>query len=238
MHTVKKLIIVSGGTKGIGKAMLECFANEAFQLVTCSRNSKNLDNLRSHFSLTFPKIKLHAYQADLSKKEECLGFSNYIKKLNAPIEVLVNNAGLFIPGEAHTEPEGSLEKMIEVNLYSAYYLTRMLVSSMKKNQHGHIFNVCSTASIMAYLNGGSYCISKFALLGFSKVLREELKKDKIRVTSILPGATYTSSWEGVDVPEERLMKPSDIADAVYAAYKLSQHSVIEEILMRPQLGDL
>jgi short-subunit dehydrogenase len=103
---------------------------------------------------------------------------------------------------------------------------------------GYIFNMCSIASIMAYPNGGSYSISKFALLGMTKVLREELKPHGIRVTAIMPGATLTASWEGVDLPAERFMKPEDVAETIYTAYALSKQSVVEEILIRPQLGDL
>jgi NADP-dependent 3-hydroxy acid dehydrogenase YdfG len=91
---------------------------------------------------------------------------------------------------------------------------------------------------MAYTNGGSYCVSKFALYGLTKVLRAELMPHDIRVTAILPGATLTASWEGVDLPPERFMKPEDVAESVYSAYTVSRHSVVEEILIRPQLGDL
>ncbi|HRB92355.1 MAG TPA: SDR family NAD(P)-dependent oxidoreductase, partial [Chitinophagales bacterium] len=87
-------------------------------------------------------------------------------------------------------------------------------------------------------NGGSYSISKFALLGFSKTLREELKSYNIKVTSILPGATLTDSWAGVDLPETRFSKAEDIADLVYAITQLSALSVVEELVIRPQLGDI
>jgi short-subunit dehydrogenase len=109
---------------------------------------------------------------------------------------------------------------------------------MIARKSGHIFNMCSIASIKAYANGGSYAITKFALLGFSKCLREELKPVGIRVTSILPGATRTASWEGVDLPDERFMRVEDVAETVYGAYSLSQRSVVEEIIIRPQLGDI
>jgi short-subunit dehydrogenase len=128
--------------------------------------------------------------------------------------------------------------MINSNVYSAYYITRGLAKQMVASQSGHIFNMCSIASIKAYPNGGSYAISKFALLGFSKVLREELKDKGIRVTAILPGATRTSSWDGVDLPDERFMKSEDVAETIFSAYSLSKRSVVEEILIRPQLGDI
>jgi short-subunit dehydrogenase len=113
-----------------------------------------------------------------------------------------------------------------------------LSSSLKAEKDGHIFNMCSIASFKAYANGGSYAISKFAMLGLSKCLREELKPHGIRVTAIMPGATKTASWDGVDLPDSRFMKIEDVADAVYAVYALSKNSVVEEIVIRPQLGDI
>jgi NADP-dependent 3-hydroxy acid dehydrogenase YdfG len=109
---------------------------------------------------------------------------------------------------------------------------------MIERKKGHIFNLCSTASITAYTNGGAYCVSKFALYGMTKVLREELKPHGIRVTAILPGATLTASWEGVDLPPERFIQATDVAKMIWSAYNLSPGAVIEEILMRPQLGDI
>ena len=154
------------------------------------------------------------------------------------VDVLINNAGVFIPGEILKEEDGALSQMIDVNLYSAYNMTRKIAPRMIEAAKGHIFNMCSVASVKAYPNGGSYSISKFALLGMSKVLREELKETGVKVTSILPGATWSASWAGVDLPEERLMQSSDIADTIYAATHLSPSAVIEEIIIRPQLGDL
>jgi short-subunit dehydrogenase len=92
--------------------------------------------------------------------------------------------------------------------------------------------------LKAYPMGGSYSIAKFALLGFSKVLREELKPKGIKVTAIMPGATWSDSWQGVDLPYERLMQPSDIAQMVWSASQLSPAAVVEDIIIRPLLGDL
>ena len=128
--------------------------------------------------------------------------------------------------------------MINTNLYSAYHLTRQILPSMIKRKKGHIFNICSTASIYAYPNGGSYSISKFALYGMTKVLRKELEDKNIRVTAILPGATWSASWAGVDLPEERLMQADDVAKALWNAFSLSDNAVIEELLIRPQQGDI
>lgn len=234
---MKKIAVITGATRGIGRAIAENFAAEGFDLVVCSRNNQQLQTLKTDIESRF-SVVCYTRVTDLSIRNEVAQFVNFITDLKQPVEVLVNNTGIFIPGKIHEEEEGALEKMIETNLYSAYHLTRGLIGNMKTNKRGHVFNICSTASITAYENGGSYSISKFAMYGMNKVLREEMKPHGVRVTAILPGATLTSSWAGVELPEERFMKPEDVANALINAYKLSKQSVIEEIILRPQLGDL
>jgi short-subunit dehydrogenase len=234
---MNKLIVVTGGTKGIGRAILERFAQAGFDVVTCARKADELDKLKENFESKF-KVNAFVQVADMADKKQVKAFTEFVNNLHRPIDVLVNNAGYFVPGSVLDEAEGSLESMIDTNVYSAYYTTRGLAPAMKKDKSGYIFNMCSIASIKAYPNGGSYAISKFALLGFSKVLREELKEFGVRVTAILPGATRTASWDGVELPDERFMKVEDVADTVFAAYSLSSRSVVEEILIRPQLGDI
>lgn len=234
---MNKLIVVTGGTKGIGKALINKFAEEGFDVVTCSRNLKDLERCKEEITSKFP-INFYYKQADLANKKEVLSFSDYVISLGQPVDILVNNTGIFIPGQVHTEDDGVLEHMIQTNLYSAYHLTRALIPAMKTRENGYIFNMCSTASITPYVNGGSYCITKFALLGMTKVLREELKPFGVKVTAIIPGATFTASWEGTDLPPERFMKSEDVAAAVWVAFSLSPQAVLEEMIIRPQLGDL
>jgi NADP-dependent 3-hydroxy acid dehydrogenase YdfG len=145
---------------------------------------------------------------------------------------------LFIPGSVHNEKDGALEEMIAVNLYSAYHLTRVLIPKMISQKSGHIFNMCSIASLEAYDNGGAYSISKFALSGFSKNLREEMKPHQIKVTAIYSGAAYTDSWAGSNIDPNRIMEASDIAEIIFTASRLSPQACVEDILIRPQLGDL
>ncbi len=234
---MNKLIVISGGTKGIGKAIIERFAAANFDIATCARSTDDLQALKKEVEGKHG-VSVFVHATDMSKKSEVLGFAKFVIGLERPIDVLVNNAGYFRPGLMTDEPEGTLEKMIDTNLYSAYHLTRALIQKIKKAKDGHIFSICSVASLIAYPNGGSYSISKFAMLGFSKVLREELKPFGARVTAIMAGATLTASWEGVDIPEERFMKPEDVAEAVFSANSMSKQSVVEELIIRPQLGDI
>ncbi|MBP9924414.1 MAG: SDR family oxidoreductase [Cyclobacteriaceae bacterium] len=234
---MNKLIVVTGGTKGIGRAVLERFASNGFDLATCARKQADLNALKSDLENKY-KVKVFVQAGDMSDKNQVKGFTEFINKLNRPVDVLVNNSGNFIPGQILDEPDGTLEEMIAGNVYSAYYTTRGLAAKMKSNKSGHIFNMCSIASIKAYPNGGSYAISKFALLGFSKVLREELKEHSIRVTAVLPGATKTASWAGSTLPGSRFIKPEDVAEAIFSANSLSLNAVVEELIIRPQLGDI
>lgn len=234
---MRKLAVITSGTKGIGRATIEKFFKEGFDIVTCARSADDLLKLSEELAAG-SEGKVYTRPTDMSEKEEVIAFADYIKSLGRPVDMLLNNTGIFIPGSIHEEEEGNLEKMIETNLYSAYHLTRALVNDMKARKDGHIFTTGSIAGFTAYANGGSYAISKFALLGFTKCLREELKEFGIRVTSILAGATFTASWEGIDLPKERFMKPEDIAEAIYSAHALSKQTVVEEIVLRPQLGDI
>jgi len=230
--------VISGGTKGIGRSLIEKFAGNGFDIATCSRTEKDLSLLKKIMQKKFPEIKLFPYRADLSDIIDRNGFVDFIHSLERNVDVLINNTGVFMPGQIHNEDPGTLEKLIETNLYSAYYLTRGLIPGMMERREGYVFNICSTASIIAYTNGGSYGISKFALLGMSKVLREEMKSYNIRVSSVLPGATLTPSWEGSGLPPERFIKPEDVAEIIWNAYSLSPRTVVEEILIRPFMGDL
>ena len=235
---MNKLAVITGGTKGIGRALIHQFASAGFDIITCSRNEQDLERLRVEFAGTYSGVSLFARRSDLSYKPEVVDFINFIYSNCSHVDVLINNTGTYLPGSVYNEPDGQLETMIHTNLYSAYHLTRGILPQMIHDRRGHVFNICSIASIMPYANGGSYSISKYAIFGMTKVLREEMKPYGIRVTAVLPGATYTSSWEGVDLPETRFIKAEDIANAVFSVYSLSPQTVVEEILIRPQEGDV
>ncbi len=231
-------VIITGATKGIGAATLKAFLAIGADVAINARNEADLKAIQTTCKKEFPNQEVLIKVTDMSKKEAVLEFAEFVKKTWKQVDVLVNNAGVFLPGEITKEEDGTLESQIETNLYSAYHLTRAILPLMKPKKSGHIFNLCSVASLIAYPNGGSYSISKFALLGFTKVLRAELMESGIKVTAIMPGATWSASWEGVDLPKERLMAAKDIADAIVGAYNLGPSAVVEEIILRPQLGDL
>ncbi len=230
--------VITGASRGIGKATARIFALHGYDLYLCSKNEEKLFQTIEEIKTDFPDISVDGKALDLSKKQQAQLLGEWVNTNVETIDVLVNNAGSFIQGNVSDEPDGGLETMIETNLYSAYHLTRTVLPKMIKTKVGHIFTLCSIASLAAYPNGGSYSISKFALLGFTKNLRRELQPHGIKVTAVIPGAAYTDSWKSSGVAEQRLMEADDIAKAIYHATLLSPQAVIEEIIIRPQLGDL
>ncbi len=230
--------VITGASRGIGKAVAQIFALHGYDLFLCSKTESHLLQTIEELKTAYPNVSIDGHAMDLGKKAEAKLFGEWVLNNVDSIDVLVNNAGTFIQGNVSDEKEDALEQMIEVNLYSAYHLTRTLLPRMKAQQSGHIFSLCSIASLAAYRGGGAYGISKFALLGFTKNLRNELKEYGIKVTAVIPGAVYTDSWKGSGVAETRIMEAEDIAKVIFATSQLSPQAVVEEIVMRPQLGDL
>ena len=229
--------IVTGASKGIGKAVAEIFALNGSDLFLCSRGEHTLYKTMEELSTKYPAVTIKARPSDLSKKEEAIAFANWCLSFGVP-DILVNNAGLFEPGNVYNEPDGLLESQVAGNLYSAYHVTRTLLPKMMEKRSGHIFNMSSIAALAAYENGGAYSISKFALHGFSKNLREEMKEYGIKVTSIHSGAVMTDSWADFDNSTHRIMVVEDIAKMIYVSSQLSPAACVEDIIIRPQKGDL
>ncbi|WNJ18762.1 SDR family oxidoreductase [Pontibacter sp. G13] len=229
---MKKTILITGGSKGIGLALARIFHSDDYQVIICARGREALTSVEQELPGIDTRI------CDMSDISQVKQLATSVIADYGKLDVLINNAGVFQPGQIQDESDEIYELMMRTNMDSAYYLTKGVLPSMIDRQTGTIVNMASIASIQAYPNGGSYSISKFALLGFSKNLREELKPHGIRVISVMPGATFTASWEGVDVPEDRLMPSEDVANLIWSAVELSKRTVVEDLVLRPQLGDL
>lgn len=237
------LAIVTGASKGIGRAIAEKLAKEGMDLAICSRNARELVQAAIELRQLNPAVRIFEMPADLGIKQEAQRFGQAVLNECGIPQLLVNNAGSFVPGDICTEPDGALEDMIASNLYSAYHLSRVIIPAMKTNDpvngsRGHVINISSIAALQAYPQGGAYSISKYAMEGFSVNLRGELKTNLIKVSTINPGATMSASWSGSGVDADRIMKAEDIAEIVWCMFRLSPQTVVEQVVMRPQLGDL
>jgi short-subunit dehydrogenase len=220
-------IIITGASRGIGKAFAGIFAANGYHLFLTSRSEVALYKAMEELQAKYPSIIIKAKAFDLAKKEQAINFGKWCLGFGVP-DILINNAGGFEPGSIFNERDGLLEDQLAINISSAYHVTRTLLPAMMERKGGHIFNMCSIAALKAYPNGGSYSISKYAMHGFSKNLREELKAFHIKVTTVFPGAVLTDSWGDFDNSSDRIMVADDIAKMVYAASQLSPGASVEE----------
>ncbi|MEY2829317.1 MAG: hypothetical protein RIQ33_1175 [Bacteroidota bacterium] len=233
-----KNIVITGASKGIGKAIAKKFAAQNFNIAICARHENELLECKNELLLINPNIDVLSIIADVSNKLDRDNFIKIVLQQFTNIDILVNNAGTFLPGNTFDEPDGRLEFLLQTNLISAYEITRGLLPKMMQQKSGYIFNMSSVAGLKAYENGGSYSISKFALTGFSKNLRAELAPFNIRVSTIYPGAVLTDSWAGTNLPTERFIGVDDIANIIFTSYQMPYSTLIEDIIIRPTVGDI
>ena len=232
-------IIVTGASRGIGYAILEKYARAGWNLAFCSKNADSVAKAKKHLHSVNSDIKIYAEAFDMADKIAVQNFATSCLREFGKIDILVNNAGLFKQGELSKNTfDDDLEYLMQVNVYSAYWMGKIIIPEMIKNKSGHIFNISSIAGLKDYDNGGGYTVAKFALTGYTKQIRNELKSKNVRVTGVYPGAVLTDSWAGVDLPASRFIQPQDIAELIYTTSQLSSSACVEDILIRPSEGDI
>jgi len=230
-------VVITGASQGIGRAVAEAFAAEPdARLALLARTEGKLDDVADVCRAAGAEALV--LPTDVTDDAAVAEAAAAVHEAWGAADVLVNNAGAFTPAPLEELTAAQFRNQVAVNLTSAFVVTKAFLDAMLAAGRGHIFYMASVASIMAYPNGAAYGAAKHGLLGLARTVREETKDRGLRVTSLLPGATYTPSWEGVGLPEERFMTPEDIADTVCAIYGLSDRTVVEEVVLRPQAGDV
>ena len=230
--------IVTGATKGIGLSIVKHLAANNYNLALCARHFGDLENLKKELTASYPDITVTIIAADFSKQKDVQAFADSANESFPSIDVLINNAGIFIPSKLMDENDDDLQRQMQINVFSPHYLSKYFGRKMQQAGKGHIVNICSISSVKPTLAAGSYTISKMALLGLTKILREELMPQGVKVTAVLPGSTLTSSWEGTTIPAGRFIDPDDIARSVIACLNMSAGANVDEIIIRPLRGDL
>ncbi|MGL4730508.1 MAG: SDR family NAD(P)-dependent oxidoreductase [Clostridium sp.] len=187
---MKKVVLITGASSGIGEAFANIFAKNNYDLLLVSRNYNKLKNLQNSLSEKY-KIVTYIKPVDLSVKEEVFNLYNYIKKENLQIDILINNAGLGYSGLfTDVDLEKNLQ-VIDVNITGLTILTNLIVKDMKIRNSGKILNVASTGAYQPGPYIATYYASKSYVLSFSYALREELKNFDINISILCPGATKT-----------------------------------------------
>jgi NAD(P)-dependent dehydrogenase (short-subunit alcohol dehydrogenase family) len=231
------IAVVTGASQGIGQAIAEAFAErDEARVALVARTQEKLNAVaetcrkRGGNALVIP--------TDVTDEAAVRNMAETVQAEWGTPDVLVNNAGLFTYAPLDELTLDGFREQIDVNLTGSFAVTQAFLPSMREQGDGHLFYMGSVASITAYPGNAGYCAAKHGVRGLARVVREETKDEGLRVTTVIPGATYTPTWDGVDLPEDRFMPPEDIAQSVVDAYHLSDRTVMEELLLRPQEGDV
>lgn len=228
--------IVTGATKGMGRAIVMELAANNYNIIFCARDEKEVQALLDELRKNYPRLQFFGIRADMEESSDVRGFAEFAEKSLGHVDVLINNAGLYIPSGLMDEDESCLERQMQVNVFSPHFLSKFFAAKMIGKGKGHIINICSIASLEPVTRAGSYSISKTALLGLTKALREELRPAGVKVTAVLPGSTLTDSWSGTSLPSDWFILSDDIAKSIMNCLQMSPGANIDEIIIRPLYG--
>jgi NAD(P)-dependent dehydrogenase (short-subunit alcohol dehydrogenase family) len=238
LFPMRPVVLITGASQGIGEAIARTFATEirGVRLALVARNMKNL--LAVARACAKPGAKAEAFECDAGNEASVGLMAAAVAERFGAVDVLINNAGAFTMAPFAETSLAQFDDMIAVNLRSAFLVSKAFLPAMLKRKSGDIFFMSSIAGLGAYPNATAYCAAKFGVTGMAKVLRAETKDHGIRVCCVHPGATWSPSWEQSGVKPERIMPAEDIARAILDVYRLGRRTVVEEIVLRPQLGDV
>ncbi|WP_461789930.1 SDR family oxidoreductase [Pedobacter sp.] len=223
--------IITGATKGIGRATAIELAKNGYDVIVGARSEQDLKQLT--IELNAYNVKVVALKVDFSVKTQVITFVESAMEFAGNVNVLVNNVGSFVPSSFFDEDDEVFESQQLLNVNAAYYLGKRIGKQMLTQRSGHIFNICSVASKAPVENAGSYSVTKAAMLSLNDVMRKELAPHHVKVTAVIPGSTYTSSWEGTTLAKEKFVQPEDVAKSISMALQLSAAANVDEIVLTP-----
>ena len=232
------VVLITGASQGIGAAIAEVFARNlpGVRLALVARNAENLSATAR--TCTAAGATVATFPCDVTDETAVAALAAAVGQRFGAVEVLINNAGVFVAAPFVDTKVADFDRIVAANLRSAFLVTQAFVPAMIAQKHGDVFFMSSIAGLGAYPNSAAYCAAKFGVTGLAQVLRAETRDHGVRVCCVHPGATWSPSWSGSGVAEERIMPAADVAQAFFDVYKLGRRTVVEEIVLRPQLGDL
>jgi 3-oxoacyl-[acyl-carrier protein] reductase len=225
------IALVTGGSRGIGRAIALRLAALGASVAICGRDAKKLQETSTELQELTPRV--FSQIADVSRSTDVTSLVASVEAALGPISILVNNAGVGLFGPAHEKSEADWDRVLNTNLKSVFLVSRAVAPSMIRQGHGDIINISSLAGRNAFAGGGLYCASKWGVQGLSACMAEDLRDHGIRVSVICPGSVATEfSGRGPKDPT-KVLTPQDVAHAVAMVATQGPQSFLSEIHLRP-----
>jgi NAD(P)-dependent dehydrogenase (short-subunit alcohol dehydrogenase family) len=230
--------LITGASQGIGAALARVFAAEVpgVRLALVARNERKL---RAVAGACLPRgATVEMFPCDVTDEKAVARMARTVTGHFGGVDVLINNAGAFEAAAFLKTTVAQFDRLLAVNLRSAFLVTHAFLPAMLKRRTGDVFFLSSIAGLQAYPGGTAYCAAKFGVTGLAKVLRAETRGTGVRVCCVHPGATWTPAWAKSGVKPERIMPAEDVARAILDVHRLGRRTVVEEIVLRPARGDV
>ncbi len=234
---MKRTAIITGGSRGIGRGIAEELADMGYDLLLVAKDSARLKKAAYQISAN-KKVNVDYFVCDIANAKKVDALYDFCVSKRIIPDLLVNNAGIFIQGTTGNAPLEKYDSIMAVNTRGMFHLTQKLLPLIKKGHDQRVIIISSTWALESSSPEGRedstiYSISKWALRGWARHLRTELRKYNIGVTIIYPGAVFTDEWKGTRTPRSKFIEPSDIGKVVRAVVSTNSKSVIEEVIIRP-----
>lgn len=235
--TLKKISIVTGASRGIGREIATRLAKEGHFVALVARNEEEIRELE--FEIDSAGGKSRGYPLDLSDEAAVEAMVAELRAQFGRIDILVNNAGIGVFKQGYTISTEEWDRVFEVNVRGSFLMTRAVLPAMLEAGAGHVVAIASDVSKRTFANGALYCASKYAQDAFFSGLRKEVRASGIKVSVVYPGLVDTFFHDGNPGQPHRAeyLKPHDIADAVAYILNAPAHVVIDELMLHPLVQD-
>lgn len=225
-----KTAVVTGASRGIGRAVAAGLAEDGYSLALSARGREDLERARDDILSSSPSVEVAVYPVDLKDSRNVSDMVDDVVKRFGRIDLLFNNAGIFHGGTVDL-PFEQFEEMIDINLKAAFRVLQKTVPVMRKQKSGRIINLSSRSGKIAKPTSGAYAASKFGLVGLSEALYREVTADGIRVTALCPGWVDTDMAAMSGLPPEEMVQTADIVATVRWLANLSPAACVKDLVI-------
>ena len=234
----RPVVWITGASRGIGYELAKEFAAAGAEVIATSRRRNQLARLVGEIRKRGGTASF--FVCDVSSKRSVASTAKRILARFGRVDVLLNNAGVTFFKSLRGTTQAEFDELIAVNLRGTFLCTKAVIESMVRRRSGHIINIISVTAKKTFTKSGAYAASKAGVLALTNVLREEVRPNNVKVTAVFPGATETEMWPaGVrEKHRHRMMKAEDVAKVIVTMVNAPERAHIEEVVFRPQLGDL